>query len=412
MPESHDKIVDNSSCEIMGDEDSWEDVGKDAGGNEVMMPKNRRSMNPGGCDDDGREAYDLCSISMDEDGYSVENDFDGVMVETNLSPVGWNDGVSAREAHFDSSRVNASRDIDDNFIREKLVGRHAGIGEFVDGGNVQGCPVPVAWRIDYGVDPCRVEFRVPCLDSEKSYLREESDVWGLETLGVSFPCPVLPLCVCKQTTASFQFACITSEWALNVFKLPYSAFGRDSNVVGNNNVIESYGSTMNVELGEYFARLGKPTALVCTITNHVCIGTENGSILSIVLRSTNEGLECGNIFELKSSTGILGSLSSYFGFVKEAPAGSCVDFLLEVVVKGSDSRSVVCSLHGDASLRIWDVHSRTVVHNVGLLPPEKARVMKAQCLTSSGTTIVGHMFICAIFMISNYQATCCSGFAE
>ena len=396
MPESYDKIEDtvNSSCENMGDEGSWDDLEQDAGRDELMVPKGRRGMNPPGECNDGRDDYDLCSISMDEDGYSVEDDFDGVMVETNLSPVDWIDGVSAREEYFDASQVDTSRETDDDLgcLGEKMVECHAGVGEFVDGAKVQGCPVPVAWRIDYGVDPCRVVFRVPCLDGEKSYFSETSDAWGLETLGVLFPCPVLPVCVCKQKTDSFQFACITSDGVLNAFKLPYNALGRDFNI-GSNNIIELHGRTMTVALGEYFARLGKATSLVYTITEHVCIGTENGSIISIELQDTNEGLECRNIFELKSSTGILGSLSSYFGFAKEAPAGSCVDFLLEVVVRGSDSRSVVCSLHANASLRVWDVHSRTVVHHVGLLPPEKASMMKAQCLTSSGKTLAGHLFI-------------------
>eukprot|EP00890_Picochlorum_soloecismus_P000327 jgi/Picsp_1/1295/NSC_04776-R1_nuclear pore complex protein nup160 len=387
MPESYDEMRENSksSCEIMEDEGSWERVEQDAGGNAFTMPESRRGTNPGGCEG---ETYVSSSISIDEDGYRMENDFDGVMVETCLSPVGWEDGVSAREVCFDASRgdVNTDTDCDIGLIHEKMVGFYAGIGQFADGAKVQGCPVPVAWRIDYAVDPCRVEFRVPCLNSQKYNVSEEpgsADMWslGMEKLDVVFPSPVLPLCVCKQKSDSFQFACVTSDWALNVFKLPYNALRTDANVYGN--VIESHGATLRVALGEYFARLGNATSLVYTITSHVCIGTENGSIISIELRDVEEEFECGSIFELKSSTGLLGSLSSYFGFAKEASTGSCVDFLLEVVVKGSESRSVVCSLHGDASLRVWDLHSRSVVHNVGLLPPEKASMMKAQSLTSS-----------------------------
>jgi len=400
MRETYDEAeIENrsSSFDVMEDEGSWEHVGQETGGNAFMLPKrSRRGKVPEGCDS-GLEGYVSSYIWIDEDGCSMEKDFDGVMVETCLSPVGWDDGASVREAHFDASRGDANREISHYNIgrmRERMVGCHAGIGQVVEGANVQGCPVPVAWRIDYAVDPCRVEFRVPCLRSQKSSLMEEigsADALGLgmEKLDVVFPAPVLPLCVCKQnerSPGSFQFACVTSDWALNVFKLPYNALGTDSNSCGN--VIESHGATLCVALRDYFARLGDATSIVYAIGGYVCVGTEKGIIISIELHNTKEGLECGSIFELKSSTGLLGSLSSYFGFAKEAPAGSCVDFLLEVAVNGSESRSVVCSLHGDASLRVWDVQSRSVIHNVGLLPPEKATITKAQCLTSSGTPML------------------------
>lgn len=123
----------------------------------------------------------------------------------------------------------------------------------------------------------------------------------------------------------------------------------------------------------------------------VCVGKQRGSIACVDFQ---RGVFTGSVSNLGAQGGILGNimgsyLGSFFGggggSVGRSNAGDGVACMDVVSVRGDDGAKtlLLCCLYSDASLRVWDVKSKDLVHEGALLPPHEAEKVNPAFLTHS-----------------------------
>lgn len=139
----------------------------------------------------------------------------------------------------------------------------------------------------------------------------------------------------------------------------------------------------------------------------VCIGKRSGSIACVDFHG---GKLNGSIWNLGPQNGLLGSimgsyLGSFFGGGSGANSNksngvACMD-VVSVRTEDGEQNMLLCCLYRDASLRVWDVQSKHLLHEVALLPPHEAEQVAPSCLTHSNDALHHDGY----FLIASFEVT-------
>ncbi|KAI8102813.1 hypothetical protein M9434_005606 [Picochlorum sp. BPE23] len=165
------------------------------------------------------------------------------------------------------------------------------------------------------------------------------------------------------------------------------------------------GSSVDVS-SQYFEANDVPVTDLVLMDNVVCIGKQSGSITCVDIQ---RGKFTGHVWHLGQPSGLLGNfMGSYLGsFFGGGSAGSsnntngiaCMD-VVSVQTDDGEYTLLLCCLYCDASLRVWDVQSKHMLHEVALLPPHEAVQVIPSCLTHSEDILHhGGYFLIASFEV-------------
>lgn len=240
-------------------------------------------------------------------------------------------------------------------------------GMYAPGGRM-----PVAWEIDGRVDGRRIMLQIP-VDIAMS-----DGVQGtvLERFDMIFPGELYPMCVCRQGMHSFETIALSKEGSLYVVDLMYESLQKEHEL-RRRDFLSVNASIKVIQLESSFAKHGGPSSLTCLRSHVVCIGTDNGAVICCNLLDSSPR---ENTFELVATSGILGSFSSYLGgFFGSNGTVSGISHAFGV--EGDEGKSILCCMHDDCTLRIWDTKSRCIIHSVALVPPDDAQLHKPVCAT-------------------------------
>ena len=314
-------------------------------------------------------------------------EYDGIIVESTVQAV-VSRGLSAGSTSDASSihipcsdyRQNEDQDMQDG--EQSLYDawwpeKHRG-GEVVLGG-LGNNPV-VGWSVDSRADSGERNTVTVTYGDEVNIMR---------MVKVRFDVPVLPSCGLMMTPGFIlHVAAVTADGY--VHDIAYSV---DEAAAPNVSSVPLPNKTND----------HKPTC-VALLQDEVCVSTDTGSVFCFKLSDSKLN---GQVHHLSYNDGILGHVASYFGSFwggsnKHQQKLSGIECMksIRVLVDGDSNTSseLLCSLHSDSTLRIWDIESKSLVHSVALLPSEQMGVLKPVCLDFSPDVLhKGGIFLIVAF---------------
>ena len=320
------------------------------------------------------------TISMHRGGME---EYDGIIVESSVQAVvsAGSPGV-ASSIHISCSdyRQNGVEDVQD--AQQSLYAawwpeKHRG-GEVVLGG--MGNNPVVGWSVDSRADAGEPNTVIVTYGDEENIMR---------MVKVRFDVPVLPSCGLMMTPGFIlHVAAVTADGYLH--DIAYSV--EDADVMNVSSV-----SLLNGTNDQ------RPTC-VALLHDVVCVSTDTGSVLCFKLSDSKLH---GQVYHLNYHDGILGHVASYFGSFlggsnrpQQRLSGIECMKSIRVLVDGdaSTSSELLCCLHSDSTLRIWDIKSKSMAHSVALLPNEQMGVLKPVCLDFSPDVLhKGGIFLIVAF---------------
>lgn len=214
-----------------------------------------------------------------------------------------------------------------------------------------------------------------------------------ETFGVkvSFDIPIFSCCcVAKTAPGKLQIGVITIDGYLHVVVVPYTrgdGYSPGHAIVSSVSVVDTVSHDF-----------GKPVNMVM-VRDVVCLGGDSGSVACYCVKDDKIG---HGVSYLGLKSGILGNMASYLGFSnRQQQSFSKISCINSVSMSWNDCgmKSILFCLHEDATLCIWDVDNKVLLHSVVLLPHEDVNSMVPSCLDYSQDFLHDS----GIFLIASFE---------
>ena len=241
------------------------------------------------------------------------------------------------------------------------------------------------WELDTN-NPTILLLRRFSIDSATSTSTKQ------DAVRLQFSSPILPSIAYSVTSEAITVYIVTADGSLRAISYPTSSSTtKTPPPCLADHLSPGSDAITALPLDPTFDRLGAPTSLLY-IDGHVCIGTTQGHIVSLPLSVTPSSTptpttplpaSVDDAFELNGGAGFLGSLiggllsrvnASAPSTTATATTATATPHAVEQLAEiDSLDRSLLCSIHAGAVLKLWDLQFKKLIHSCDLLPAQDSK---------------------------------------